>query len=104
MHKFDDIYDFSFTFKAKPAIDASSIADIESITIHYKEATHTPKGELMSVTYNQLVLDKVILSILIEIQDFKSKTRKEYGQLFRQMFLDSLEMVHLQEQTRQVEN
>lgn len=63
--------------------------------VHYREATHSSKGELLSVTYNQLVLDHVILSILIEIQDYKPKTRKEYGHLFRQMFLDTQELESL---------
>jgi len=28
------------------------IMDVETIVIHYKEATHNTKGELLSITYN----------------------------------------------------
>ena len=82
MHQFDQIYDFTFTAKPKSP-EPSSIDEIDTIMIHYKEATHNLKGELFSVTYNQLALDQVILTILLEVQEYQSKTRKEYGLLYR---------------------
>jgi ATP-dependent Lon protease len=76
---------------------------VNKIILHYTEATHNQKGELVSLTYNQMTLDRVILDILIEVQEYTPKTRKEYGHIYRTMFLQQAEMVGLLDAKAQVE-
>lgn len=56
--------------------------NIDAIVIHYKEANHTARGEVLSISYNQLVLDKVILQVLFSTDVQVPKTREEFGMMY----------------------
>ena len=126
-HQFDALSEFSFTvikqadetgsfvqndvthltLNAKDATtikEEDSVLTIDAIVIHFKEALHSPKGEVLSISYNQLVLDKVVLQVLVATDARVPRTREEFGNLYIEKFRHDREFRSAVEQLERKRN